>query len=433
MQVDELLATLEERTGLEVHGRQRRRFVAAAEAVVGRRNPRQEVDESTLAEIVEAVTVNESYFFRDARQMELLRTHVLPAVGRGRDAGAVSVWCAGCASGEEAYTVAMLALEQRPQIPVRVLGTDLSADAIEAGRAARYGDWALRGVDLTRRRAWFVEDHGVFRPRDDVRRSVRLEVANLLDGPPGRFDLVVCRNLLMYLSQRGLAQAAEVLADAVVPDGWLLLGASDPPLPVAHLVQELTPYGLVYRHRRRQPAPPPPSSSPSASVTPTEPAEPASAEPTEPVAARPVRASPPAPGDPATSAARARRLADEGRGVEAIAAAADALRHQPYDPELHLLLAALHLQEGDGEAALDAARRASYLDPSLAVAPLVQGHALRQLGDPVGAGREFRRAERMFAEMPSDEAVTGGDGSSAGYLATVARQLAAQEEASRER
>lgn len=154
------------------------------------------------AALFELLRVPHSGFFRDPEGLAALEAGL-----RGK--AAPRVWCAGCARGEEAYSLALLA----PQ--ASVLGTDLSADAIEAGRAARFSDQELEAVPpLVRARATL----------EDARARVRLEVRNLLDPPPGRFDAVVCRNVLYHLSPAARRRALERLAGALAPGAPLWLG-----------------------------------------------------------------------------------------------------------------------------------------------------------------------------------------------------------------
>jgi chemotaxis protein methyltransferase CheR len=175
--------------------------------------------------LVNAVTVKYTWFFRDQPQLESIRR----LMAEPRE-GALHVWVPGCASGEDAYTVALLAWEVGAD--VRVLGTDICSDAVARARRGHYGAWSTRDVPPSLQHHFVRAGGGTLTPTPALRSRVTFEVHNVLAPPPlppsGRgWDIILCRNVLMYFAQERAQATAGVLARALCEDGFLLLGASD--------------------------------------------------------------------------------------------------------------------------------------------------------------------------------------------------------------
>ncbi|MBI4420968.1 MAG: protein-glutamate O-methyltransferase CheR, partial [Gemmatimonadetes bacterium] len=252
---------------------------------------------SLLDELVAEITVGETYFFRDPQQFVVIRDRLLPELLRGRSASTpVRVWSAGCASGEEPYTLAILASELGVGDTVRILGTDLSRPALGRARLARYTRWSLRGVPAETVERYFEPAGDQFVLRPDIRNVVEFGYLNLaVDAYPSLrsgvwgMDLILCRNVLIYLDTETIALVARHLLATLTRDGWLVLGASDPPLAdVVPCEVVITDTGLAYRRPRSgrkdhpggevsRPPPPvesPPPVGPPPSVEPQPPIEP---------------------------------------------------------------------------------------------------------------------------------------------------------------
>jgi chemotaxis protein methyltransferase CheR len=227
-----------------------------AQAAAGEQNPggyfaRLTAEPRLLAELIGEVSVGETSFFRHAAQFDVLRTRVLPALRAPR------VWSAGCSSGEEAYSLAILLDECGLLGRARICATDVSPQSLSRARRGEYGNWSLRGVaPAQRERALLRAGEGwSIAPRF---RAIDFRLHNLLDGaPPGApFDLILCRNVLLYFGPAALDRAARVLASALVPGGTLVTAPTDPPLPAGvGLEPELTAAGIVYRPLASGPAP----------------------------------------------------------------------------------------------------------------------------------------------------------------------------------
>lgn len=245
---------VESRTGLSFTGSQGKRLRQAVAKTLPPGKSRaggDPVTEEVFGALCEALTVQESYFFREPAKLELVKEFVLPGVRTRR--GPLRVWSAGCAAGEEAYTLAALFTETGLSGRYRILGTDLSEAAVADARRGSYTKWSVRGLNEERLGKIF-ETHGSrYHVADRYRTDVDFERHNLLDAPPtapGTFDLVFCRNVLIYFTPEAARAVVTRLASALAPGGWLVLGVSDPLADgFPGLDTVVTEYGLAYRRR----------------------------------------------------------------------------------------------------------------------------------------------------------------------------------------
>ena len=184
--------------------------------------------------VVEALLNNETYFFRDRNPFDQLAATALPALAeRRRDSKRIRIWSAGCSTGQEIYSLAMLFAAD----PVRwhgwtidLLGNDVSETAVTRARAGVYTQFeAQRGLAVTQMIRWFEESDAGWRVAESLRRNVRFQVHNILEAPPhpGQFDIILCRNVLLYLSTDKKRAAFDRLSSALAPDGWVMLGAGE--------------------------------------------------------------------------------------------------------------------------------------------------------------------------------------------------------------
>jgi chemotaxis protein methyltransferase CheR len=193
-------------------------------------------DDERLADaVVEALLNNETFFYRDRQAFELLLGPALQRLETARRRERrLAIWCAGCSTGQEAYSIAMHFAEQKPRWAgwtIDIFGTDVARAAVEQARGGVYSQFEVqRGLSVVQMMRWFEELPGAaWRISPDLRRAVRFEVASLL-GPaaPGpRFDIVLCRNVLLYFSAEVRRAAFVRLAAAAADDAVLMLGAGE--------------------------------------------------------------------------------------------------------------------------------------------------------------------------------------------------------------
>lgn len=429
--VDVVAEAVRCRTGLVFQPSRRADFAGALAHAMGRAGVRDAVQylerlqdqPALLDDLIAEITVGETYFFRDPRQLEVVRELAIERFPPERN---LRLWSAGCASGEEPYTLAMI-LREAGRTNATVTGTDLSRSALTRARQARYTRWSLRGVPEERLRAFFQMDGNQARPTRTIREAVEFRYLNLAeDTYPSlaagiwHMDVILCRNVLIYLDSATVARVAKRLLDSLSPDGWLFLGGADPML--GNLVScevVTTDSGLAYRRkespkvrplpRRIEPVVPP-----AATVTL------AAAVPVEPVPEAP-RVEEPAVAGPTQVIAEIRNLANSGSIEQAMRLSDQALERFRTSAELFYLQSVLLAEAGQYPAAAEAARRALYLDRDLAVAHLALGRSLAHSGDVHGSRVALQNAARLLGALPPDAIVPAADGELAGRLATMAR------------
>ncbi|HYW16360.1 MAG TPA: protein-glutamate O-methyltransferase CheR [Allosphingosinicella sp.] len=192
-------------------------------------------DERLADLVVEALLNNETFFFRDRQAFDTLLGPGLQRLqGLRRRERRLSVWCAGCSTGQEAYSIAMHFAENKARWAgwtIDIVGTDVSRSAVDQAKSGVYSQFEVqRGLPVVQMMRWFEELPGAtWRIAAGLRRSVRFEVGSLVGpAPPAeRFDIVLCRNVLLYFSPEMRRSAFVRLAGAVAGDGALMLGAGE--------------------------------------------------------------------------------------------------------------------------------------------------------------------------------------------------------------
>ncbi|CAN7619167.1 protein-glutamate O-methyltransferase CheR [Phenylobacterium sp. LjRoot164] len=186
--------------------------------------------------IISACTVNETYFFREIYQLEALSSALLPAISQKRRPGErIRIWSLPCSTGEEPYSIAIWLLEHWGMVDaynVEIVGSDVDRQAIAAARSGRYGARSLaRLPDKVAAEYFEPEVGGSRRIIEDLRESVTFTPANLVDAASmrshGRFDVIFCRNVLIYFDDAARSLAADHLYEALAPGGFLCLGHSE--------------------------------------------------------------------------------------------------------------------------------------------------------------------------------------------------------------
>jgi chemotaxis protein methyltransferase CheR len=401
--------------------------------------------------LIDEVTIQETHFFRNPPQMRALRTHVLPelirhAAGNGRR---LRIWSAGCSTGEEPYTIAMMLRELLPSMAgwdVKVIATDISEHALDAARAATYGARAVHLATPAEVGRFFVPvDGGRYEVRPEVRDLVELRHHNLvLDPPPAdAIDLVLCRNVTIYFSRDTTRSLMGRLHTALRDGGYLFLGHSETLWQVSEdfrLVALGTGDSAAFVYRRLdepaserrailpdrrtldEPAPPPdrrhgPRRAWEGIVRPRAVSVPRQS---------PERAA------AAPSLASVREALAEGRYADAARLARLAADVDPLKADVHYLLGLALVDQGLDAEALPALRRAVYLDPEAGLAHFLLAGALARCGDRPAAAREYRAAAQTLSRDVDATAPELG-GRSARELAALCAQLEGQLSAGSER
>lgn len=410
-----------------------------------------------LRQLIESLTVGETYFFRHRAYFEVLQRDVLPAlIARRQATRQLRFWCAGCATGEEAYSLAILVRGLLPDCDgwqVSILATDLNRSFLAQAEAGIYGDWSFRETDERFKLDNFTREGNRYRIRPEIRQMVRFGYLNLAQDDSlwavnqmTELDLILCRNVLICFAPEVSAQVVARMRTALVPGGWLMLGPSD---PLPGLLQNFdvyrTPEVILYRRpedecaapvasfyrdsrlpRKRNDATGPDTNSisvciPLAERTPN--LFPTSGKdlidgkaPWTPS----VRSSPIAPRrrqsedvDGVVGAApdwredcqAARHTADRGLWTEAEVHCRHAIAHAKLRPEPYYLLGTIRDAQGDDEGALQAFRQALYIDRTFVPAHLALATYYRRRRCSRQEQQALARAQRLLEGRSADEVI----------------------------
>ncbi len=190
--------------------------------------------EAELEEAIDVLTTNETYLWREPLQLEAFAREILPDLARERaEHRRLSILSAGCSTGEEAYTIAVMVRDSGlfDGWAVEVLGVDISRRCLAQASAGAYGDHAFRNPEAGPMRRWFRLRGGKWVVGDEIRRMVRFGRENLLDGRAllsvGPLDVVFCRNVMIYFDLSARRKMLRLFHERLRPGGWLLLGHSE--------------------------------------------------------------------------------------------------------------------------------------------------------------------------------------------------------------
>jgi chemotaxis protein methyltransferase CheR len=356
------------------------------------------------------LTVGETYFFREPAMFHALAREVLPDILRQRRAAGspiVKIWSAGCATGEEAYSLAISLARFKAELEgwdISISATDINAQSLQAAQQAIYKSWSFRGVDADIKRQFFVPVGKAYQVIADVRRYVSFSQVNLAsaDYPSPDFldlDLIVCRNVLMYFAPDAARATIGRLKNALKPGGWLAVSAVEYSQALFKDFETVN-FGNVFLYRK-----------PLAKTV----AAPRREGRTRNV--RQVQRQLPLPAAPvphdiaSTMAARlARVAADRGALSEALSWTRRAIATDKTDAHLHYLHGQILLETGDDRGAAMALDRAIYLRPHFALAHFLRAIIAQTHGHDARAHRHFANARAALRLNAVHDAVDGADG-----------------------
>ena len=214
---------------------------------------RAKMDETVIRDVVEAMTTNESFFFRDTKPFEQFKALVLPAMLKNRAAGRViRIWSAACSSGQEAYSLAMMLAEMEAQLAgwkIEIVGTDLSTEILTRAKEGMYSQFEVqRGLPITMLVKYFAQIGDRWQINAKIRNMVQYREFNLLHDPAplGRFDVVFCRNVLIYFDQPTKSRVLSSVAKTMPEDGFLFLGGAETVLGITDKFQMVPGQRGVY-------------------------------------------------------------------------------------------------------------------------------------------------------------------------------------------
>jgi chemotaxis protein methyltransferase CheR len=195
---------------------------------------RNRADPVQIRDVTEAMTVNESFFFRDTKPFDLFRDVMLPAMIKARAVRrSLRIWSAAASSGQEAYSLSMLIKERGAELDgwhIEIVGTDLSSEMVDRARSGIYTSFEVqRGLPVKLLVKYFAKHGDKWQISEAIRRSVQFRRHNLLHelGTLGVFDIVFCRNVLIYFDVETKAKVLGAIRNQTAPDGYLVLGAAE--------------------------------------------------------------------------------------------------------------------------------------------------------------------------------------------------------------
>lgn len=451
-----------------------------------------------LARFINLLTIGETHFFRDTPQIDALANHVLPELIRKKRAAAraanhgnpgipqLRLWSAGCATGEEAYSLAILLKELIPDIDnwrIHILATDINSNSLQRARQAVYSDWSFRESRALSMRALYFQrqGHKKFQLRDDIRHMVTFARQNLIedDFPAIRnntmsMDLILCRNVTIYFSEQTTRQLAAKFYATLVDDGWLVVGHSEPSLLIYRDFQVRSFPGAILYQRTGQPmalpddwqqldkklqqqngtaVTPPPLPQPPAILTPVR-------KPVSKPLAPPRRTNllTPLPEDSNIYAkARqqlsagqideairtlemnqkkltrdekayaycllARAYADKGLTQQARRWAEKAVAANNLVSETYFVLSMIAEQDDDLDAAIAALKKVIYLDSQHPLAHFNLAMLSKKQNDQAQMRRSLQNAQRILQSWPAEKEIPDSSGTSAARLQLTIQQL----------
>ncbi len=198
-------------------------------------------EEQMLRDITEAMTTNESFFFRDQKPFDQFRKVLLPELLRTRDTKKqIRIWSSASSSGQEAYSLAMIFAEEAAKVQgwkLDILGTDLSSEMVERAKSGIYSQFEVqRGLPIAMLMKYFSQiGTDKWQIKEDMRRMVQFREGNLLTdfGPIGAFDVIYCRNVLIYFDQPTKTRVLDAMSHVLAPDGVLFLGGAETVLGIS--------------------------------------------------------------------------------------------------------------------------------------------------------------------------------------------------------
>ncbi len=192
-----------------------------------------DTDQRLVGDVIDALLNNESSFFRDLQVFDMLGRDLLPHLAATRPDRRLRIWCAGCSTGQEAYSIAMMLRKNAAQwqgYRIQIVATDISASAIARAKSGLFSQIDVqRGLAINDLLRWFDPVGEDWKASDDLRCMIDFRVDNLFDPavPAGQYDLILCRNVMLYFSPERRRQVFSTLAAHSAPGGFLMLGAGE--------------------------------------------------------------------------------------------------------------------------------------------------------------------------------------------------------------
>lgn len=445
-----------------------------------------------IEELSDFLTVGETHFFRDERLFQLLEHQLIPELtssSRQRGRG-LRIWCAGCATGEEPYSLAIVISRLRNSSDSRdttILGTDINRRFLQKAEKGVYSQWSFRTVPPGIQEHYFSQGSHGYEIVPEIKRMVQFAHLNLVKDPfpifyednPG-IDVIFCRNVLMYFTQESQREVLSKFCECLVAGGFLVVSPAEACLVEGPEFVSVSRPGVILFQKRSKveatskgvlPAPPVPhlKMAPKAALTLTFPSSEAVDSP--PTEAQPIvrsiktslpRNQPQEGGDPFLEARAlyhqglyleaaeklsailaqgdletevicpamfllSRIYANLGKLDEALEWSQKTVELDKINPRIHYLHGTILQEQGKLEEAAASMARAIFLDPNFVVAHFALGNLFRQMGRFQDSDRHFKTAESILGQFEEDSTVPGSEGMTAAKLIEVIQAMTAKE------
>ncbi|MDM8520836.1 CheR family methyltransferase [Anaerolineales bacterium HSG6] len=459
-------------------------------------DPNSLMGRKELKRLISILTVGETYFFRDSSQFDVLINQVLPALIKRKLTNIeysglkitpqLRIWSAGCATGEEPYSIAMALKEMLPDIRqwnIFILGTDINNEALERAKIGRYSSWSFREERAKQLRSkYFTNDPKTryFQLRSDIRNMVTFQPLNLTGNSyPSSFnnitdmDLIICRNVTIYFKQETTQQVINRFYETLVKDGWLVVGHAESSLSTYRAYQARSFKGAIFYQKTGTPTSWPNSweqenvqtrpakQKPKQKSSPSNTLKTRSASRFKPQTPLNSRSTPksqttakPQTADyyevaqellaegkaheaieqlqknitatPAFAPAYSllgRAYANLGRWAEAKTACQKAIDLNQLLTDAYITLALIYQQENELQLAIDNLKKATYLDHKAPLPYFNLGMLYKSIDQQDKARRSFQVAVKLLEKLPPDHVIAGTDGEVARRLLRLSRQM----------
>ncbi len=376
-----------------------------------------------LDALIAEITIGETYFFRHPEHFDALRAHVLPdLIARNQHKRSLRVWDAGCADGQEPYSLSILFKRDLAYHlqgwEVTILGTDINRHSLARAREGTYEDWSLRTMPAETRDIYFARQGRRWAIAPEYKEGVSFQYHNLVDDPfpslinnLSSFDLIVCRNVMIYFGLGLMSRILHQFHQCLTSGGWLLVGPSEPNMTSFGSFRAVNAPGVTL-YQKQEEAP----RSPEAEWYPLKLSEPVS---TTTAVKLPET---PAPREMVTLV-DARAHADRGDWEEAARCCEELLKADGLNARNHFYYGLVMEQMRNRAQAEASLKRAIYLDRQSVLAHYYFGLFSQSRGDLRRAGRSFQNALDLLRTKNDDETFADADGITASEL----RKLAAMQ------
>ena len=380
-------------------------------------------------------TVGETYFFRDSRMFTALRETVVPRILArcAREGGKIRIWSAGCSSGEEPYSIAILLADMIAGIgnlDISILATDINGSVLEKAKQGIYRTWSLRMTNQIQKARWFTQKGDLFILSPKIREMVVFTYLNLMDdiyqamsNSINNMDLIVCRNVMMYFSKDQASRVLRKLAKSLRDDGILVLGSVEAGIPEtgADLVSVPLPGICAFQKKQREKTTPEPV--PRAYVT----WPGAAGSYGQACLTVPEKRKTQAPQidarntePPPVALDRIKFIADRGRVDQALEMCEKSLKTDLFNASLHYLKATFLQELNRPKEAISALQQTLYLDQNFLMAHFSLGLLLRASGRVSAAEVHLATVRRLLEKYQENDILPQAEGMCAGELMRLA-------------